>query len=145
MKYSLIALLTFSVLFLACSADEPQQQLDADLTLEQQVDRLIEQDEYQAALNLLEDEDRTDPEVLQLLEKTHLNYGLNSMSTFDPDQMRTRMNNALVQFAEVLRINPDNRVAREQIDQIMSIYEMMPDRSPDEEVLEELRDVGFNY
>ena len=33
------------------------------------------------------------------------------MNTFDQTEMRTRMNNALSQFTEVLKINPDNSAA----------------------------------
>ena len=54
------------------------------------------------------------------------------------------MNNALSQFTEVLRINPENSVAREQIQQILDIYATIPDRSPQEDVMEGLRDVGFD-
>jgi hypothetical protein len=71
------------------------------------VDLLIENNEYDTALSLLEGEDRNDPEIATLLEKIHLNYGLHSMNTFDETEMRTRMNNALTQFTEVLRINPE--------------------------------------
>ncbi len=115
------------------------------MSLYDQIELLIEQDEYESALSVLEEEDREDPEVQRLLEKTHLNYGLNSMNTFDESEMRSRMNNALVQFTEVLRINPNNSVAQEQIDQIMGVYATIPDRSPDEDVLEGLREVGMDY
>jgi len=138
-------LLLFLTMFAyACGSDE-QPQLDPNLPLSEQVDFLIEQNEYETALQILEGENEDDPEVRLLLEKTHLNYGLHSMSTFDPGEMRTRMNNALIQFAEVLKINPQNGVAREQIQQIMGVYATIPERSPDEEVLEKLREVGFDY
>lgn len=144
MKY-LITSLSILLLALSACANDETPQLDPYMPLSEQVDVLIGQNDYEAALSLLEDEDRDDPEVQTLFEKTHLNYGLYSMSTFDADQMRTRMNNALVQFTEVLRINPQNSVAREQIVQIMDVYATIPDRSPDEEVLEGLREVGFDY
>ncbi|REL38925.1 hypothetical protein DYD21_02935 [Rhodohalobacter sp. SW132] len=142
-RIAIFSILAISVTLISCGNDSPQ--LDSDLTLEQQVNILIEQDEYEDALDLLADEDETDPVIAELLEKTHLNYGLHSMNTFDADEMRTRMNNALMQFAEVLRINPQNAVAREQIDQIMGVYATMPDRGPDDEALEALRDVGYEY
>jgi hypothetical protein len=119
--------------------------VDENLPLPQQIDRLIEANEYETALELLRNMDTDDSEVRLQLEKTHLNYGLHSMNTFDQTEMRTRMNNALTQFTEVLRINPDNNVAREQIEQIMTIYETIPNRQPEPEVLEGLREVGFNY
>jgi len=131
------------VLFAACGEEGPDY--DPDMPIDGQVDLLIEQNEYESALNLLDNEDRSDPEIARLYEKTHLNYGLHSMNTFDATEMRTRMNNALTQFTEVLRINPENSVAREQIQQIMDIYDTIPDRRPDEEVLEGLRDVGLDY
>lgn len=108
------------------------------------IDYLIEQDEYEKALILLVDGDRSDPNIKLLLEKTYLNYGLYSMGILHGD-MRMRMNNALVQFTEVLRINPHNTIAREQIEQIMSIYSIIPGRLPEESTLRGLREIGFNY
>jgi hypothetical protein len=139
----------FSILFMvtlisACGQSN-NEVLDENLSLPQQIDQLIENDRYETALALLADEDRNDPEIRVLLEKTHLNYGLHSMNTFDQTEMRTRMNNALVQFTEVLKLNPDNSFAREQIEQIMAIYQTIPNRQPEPEVLEGLREVGFNY
>ncbi|MCC5940577.1 MAG: hypothetical protein JJU37_03480 [Balneolaceae bacterium] len=140
---------TFMFLLIAtfiASCGQPDSELiDENLPLSDQIDRLIENDRYETALSLLEGMDREDPEVLLQLEKTHLNYGLYSMNTFDQTEMRTRMNNALVQFTEVMRINPNNAMAREQIEQIMLIYETIPGREPEPEVLEGLREVGFNY
>jgi hypothetical protein len=144
LKSILTLLLILPFLFLACSGSD-NDQLNENLTLSEQIDRLIENNRYEAALDLLTDEDRGDTEIRTLLEKTHLNYGLHSMNTFDQTEMRTRMNNALVQFTEVLRLNPDNSFAREQITQIMAIYSTIPNREPEPEVLEGLREVGFNY
>lgn len=143
MKRSFLYLLTIGLLVAACGEESPEQNLD--MSIGDRVDLLIEQNEYEAALDLLSDEDKSDPEIARLYEKTHLNYGLHSMNTFDQTEMRTRMNNALSQFTEVLKINPDNTVAREQIQQIMDIYATIPNRSPEEDVLEGLRGVGFDY
>lgn len=143
MKRSFLYLLTIGLLVAACGEESPEQNLD--MSLGDRVDLLIEQNEYEAALELLSDEDKSEPEIARLYEKTHLNYGLHSMNTFDQTEMRTRMNNALSQFTEVLKINSDNTVAREQIQQIMDIYATIPNRSPEEDVLEGLRDVGFDY
>lgn len=143
MKRSFLYLLTIGLLVAACGEESPEQNLD--MSIGDRVDLLIEQNEYEAALDLLSDEDKSDPEIARLYEKTHLNYGLHSMNTFDQTEMRTRMNNALSQFTEVLKINPDNTLAREQIQQIMDIYATIPNRGPEEEVLEGLRDVGFDY
>ena len=144
MKSIPILSLLIPMLLLACTESE-NNRLNENLTLPEQVDRLIESNRYEEALVLLIDEDRGDIEIRTLLEKTHLNYGLHSMNTFDQTEMRTRMNNALVQFTEVLRLNPDNSFAREQISQIMAIYSTIPNREPEPDVLDGLRDVGFNY
>lgn len=142
LKRSFIYVFVFSLMLISCGEEAPDQNLD--MSLEDRINLLIEQNEYEAALETLSDKDRSDPEIARLLEKTHLNYGLHSMNTFDQTEMRTRMNNALTQFTEVLRINPDNTVAREQAQQILDIYATIPDRSPDEDVMEGLRDVGFD-
>lgn len=139
----IIPILYISLFIVACAEDRPE--VDPGMSVEQQINLLIDQDEYEAALHLLSEEDPEDPQISELREKTHLNYGLHSMNTFDSEEMRTRMNNALHQFTEVLRINPENSVAREQIEQIMGVYDTMPDRGPEEEVLEGLREVGFDY
>jgi len=126
----------------ACNPSEDES-IDTNLTLTKQIDLLIEENRYDRALEILNNEERDDPEIRSLLEKTHLNYGLYSMNTFDQTEMRTRMNNALSQFTEVLRLNPNNVVAREQITQILTIYDTIPNREPEPEVLEGLREVGF--
>ena len=140
----LITLLLLATL-ISCSNGEGDVEIDPNLTLSQQIDRMIDQNRYEAALELLQEEDPQNPDTRFLLEKTHLNYGLHSMNTFDETEMRTRMNNALLQFVEVLKLNPDNQIAREQIHQIMDIYSTIPDRQPDPDVLEALREVGFDY
>lgn len=142
MSLKLLPLLFAVFLFLSCSKSET---INEELSLSRQIDNLIEDNEYEEALFLLHNEDHSDPEIRTLLEKTHLNYGYHSMNTFDQTEMRTRMNNALTQFIEVLKINPENQTAREQIDQIMSVYATMPNRSPREDVLEGLRELGMNY
>jgi len=133
------------VTLISCSSDDGDVEIDPNLSLSEQIDLMIEQNRYEAALDLLEEEDPQNPDTRLLLEKTHLNYGLHSMNTFDQTEMRTRMNNALLQFTEVLKLNPENEVAREQIEQIMDIYSTIPDREPEPEVLEALREVGFDY
>lgn len=129
---------------ISCRQSEPEV-TDENLSLPEKIDQLIQMNEYETALSLLEDEDREDETIQQLLEKTHLNYGLHSMNTFDQTEMRTRMNNALTQFTEVLYINPQNDVARNNINQILAIYKTIPDRDPEPEVLEGLREVGIDY
>lgn len=144
MKLLKLSIPLFLLLLISCGKSEPEV-VDENLSLPQKIDQLIENNEYETALSLLSEEDPEDPTVQQLLEKTHLNYGLNSMNTFDQTEMRTRMNQALFQFTEVLRINPENQVARTNINQILSIYQTMPERNPEEKVLEGLREVGIEY
>lgn len=142
---TLTCIVLLAIFIQSCSSDESQPSINEDLTISEQIDLLIDNNDYETALDILEEMDQTDPEIQTLREKTHLNYGLHSMSTFDEAEMRTRMNNALIQFTEVIRINPQNSVAREQIEQIMAIYATIPNRQPEPEVLEGLRDVGFDY
>jgi hypothetical protein len=138
-------LLLFAIFLQSCGSDDSKPSIDESLSISEQIDLLIENNDYETALDILDDMDQDDPEIQTLREKTHLNYGLHSMSTFDQTEMRTRMNNALTQFTEVLRINPRNTVAREQIEQIMAIYATIPNRQPEPEVLEGLREIGFDY
>jgi len=142
---NLTCIVLLSIFIQSCSSDESQPSINEDITISEQIDLLIDNNDYETALDILEEMDQTDPEIQTLREKTHLNYGLHSMSTFDEAEMRTRMNNALIQFTEVIRINPENSVAREQIEQIMAIYATIPNRQPEPEVLEGLREVGFDY
>lgn len=140
-----LTLLIIAFFSQSCSGDDSRPAINNDLTINEQIDLLIENNDYETALEILEEMDQNNPEIQTLREKTHLNYGLHSMTTFDETEMRTRMNNALAQFTEVLRINPQNTVAREQIEQIMGIYATIPNRQPEPEVLEGLREIGFDY
>lgn len=138
MRYLIVILLSLSI---ACSNETPQN-------LSEQVDQLIAEDNYSEALSLLNDAEpaETDEDIETLKEKTHLNYGLYLEYRGPEDSsMRDRMTSALQQFIEVLKINPQNQEARSEIRQIMDIYETMPERSPGDEILTDLRELGFNY
>lgn len=134
-----IMVCVFLFLILACSGERSQNG-----NINEKIDYLIEENRYEEALVLLEGEDQSDPSIRTLKEKTHLNYGLYSMNTFDETEMRTRMNNALRQFTEVLKINSQNDVARNQIEQILQVYNTIPDRQPEDDVITGLREIGFN-
>lgn len=134
-----ITVFIFMLSVLACSGERPQYG-----NLNEKINYLIEDNRYEKALDILAEEDHEDPDVLMLLEKTHLNFGLYNMNTFDQTEMRTRMNDALRQFTEVLKINPRNDVARNQIEQILQIYNTIPDRQPEDDVIAGLREIGFN-
>jgi len=135
------SLILLSVLFISCSSSTPEN-------ISERVDQYIAEDNYEAALELLNNAnpDQTDADIAKLKEKTHLNYGLYLEYRGPEDSsMRDRMTSALEQFIEVLNINPDNEKARSEIQQIMGIYETMPDRSPGESIMEDLRELGFDY
>lgn len=138
MRYLLFSLL---LLFVACSADTPQD-------LPKRVDQLIAEDNYEQALNLLEDAEPgdTDTNLDTLKEKVYLNYGIFlEYRGEEDDGMRTRMTGALRQYIEVLKINPDNQKAISEVEQIMGIYSTMPDKSPGEDIMEDLQELGFDY
>lgn len=135
------SLILLSLLFVSCSSSTPEN-------ISKSVDQYIAEDNYQAALELLNnaDPDQTDADLTKLQEKTYLNYGLYLEYRGPEDSsMRDRMTSALEQFIKVLNINPNNEKARSEIQQIMSIYETMPDRSPGESIMEDLRELGFDY
>ena len=58
--------------------------------------------------------------------------------------MRDKINGALAQYVEVLKLNKNNEKAISEIEQILGIYSTFPDRGPDETILAELRNLGFN-
>jgi len=130
-----------AMLFVSCSSDTPKN-------LSKQVDQLISEDNYTQALNMLNNASAsdTDADIPKLKEKTHLNYGL-FLEYRGPKKssMRDRMTSALEQYIAVLKINSKNQKARSEIQQIMGIYKTMPDRSPGDDIISELNDLGFNY
>ena len=152
MKSVLSVLISLLLLGSACSSGADQSastsnepvMIPDDASATERIDLWIEANDYESALAWLEGQDSQDPSIQLLFEKTWLNYGLHNMITFDAQNMRTQMNNALRCFAEVLEINPQNQVARDQISQILGVYRTMPDRSPEPDVVERLATFGFN-
>lgn len=139
MKY-LLALFSI-LLFVSCSSEQPKN-------LSETVDQLIAEDNYPKALEYIEnaDPETTEADLDQLKEKTYLNYGLYLEYRGPEDSsMRDRMTSALEQYIEVLKINPKNEKARSEIQQIMGIYNTMPDRSPGDDIVAELNELGFDY
>lgn len=132
---------TLFLLFFIISCSNSDTQFD---TLEEHVDHLIEENRYEEAIEQIHSEADAGPTRDRLLEKAHLNYGFYNMNTFDGEEMRTRMNDALRQFIEVLRINPENAEARTRIEQILQVYDTMPDREPEPDVLNSLEEIGYN-
>jgi len=139
MRYFLM--LFAAILFVACSNDTPKD-------LSKQVDQLISEDNYSQALNMLNNANANDTkaDISQLKEKTHLNYGLYLEYRGPKDSsMRDRMTSALRQYIAVLKINSNNQKARSEIQQIMGIYNTMPNKSPGDDIISELNNLGFNY
>lgn len=139
MRYLFFSLI--AVLFISCANETPEN-------VAERVDQLIAEDNYTQALNILENTnaEETDANLSELKEKTYLNYGLYLEYRGPEDSsMRDRMTSALEQFIEVLKINPDNEKARTEIEQIMGIYETMPDKSPGDDIIGELNELGFDY
>lgn len=138
MRYLIAFLLLF---FVGCSGKTPKN-------LSKQTDQLIAEDKYEQALRMLNEANssQTDADLDMLKEKTHLNYGI-YLEYRGPEgsSMRDRMTSALKQYIAVLKINPDNEKARSEIQQIMGIYDTMPNRSPGDDIVQELRDLGFDY
>lgn len=139
MRY--LSLLFIVSLIISCSGKTPKD-------LSKRVDQLIAEDNYKRALTILNDADSTETaaDLPKLKEKTHLNYGLYLEYRGPEDSsMRDRMTSALEQYIAVLNINPNNQKARSEIQQIMGIYSTMPDKSPGEKILADLRELGFDY
>lgn len=127
--------------FMACGQQESTPQ---PKSLDEQITAFIQADEYDDAFALLQKQDENE-QVLRLKEKTHLNYGLFLVyKDADITSMRDKMNGALRQFIEVLRINPDNEKAVSEIEQILGIYSTFPNRQPEEDVLIDLKQLGFD-
>ena len=139
MRYLFLSIVT--LLFISCSSETPENVPD-------RVNQLIAEDNYTQALDILENADpqKTEADLTTLKEKTYLNYGL-YLEYRGPEEstMRDRMTSALEQFIQVLKINPDNKKARKEIQQIMGIYSTMPEKSPGEDIVAELNQLGFNY
>ena len=139
MRY--LSIFIVALLFIGCSGNTTEN-------LPEHIDQLIAEDNYTEALSLLNgaDPNDTDADLPKLKEKTHLNYGLYLEYRGPEDStMRDRMTSALEQYIAVLKINPENQKARKEINQIMGIYSTMPEKSPGEEILAELRKLGFDY
>ena len=127
---------------LAACAETKKEDMNTK-SLAEKVDFFLENDQYADALTLLNSQEKSE-EVMTLKEKTHLNYGLFlEYRDSNVTNMRDKMNGALAQYVEVLKINPDNEKAVSEIEQILGIYSTFENRKPDEDVAEELRKLGF--
>lgn len=126
------------LLLTACSSDKPKD-------IKETVNQFIFQDEYEQALQIVNEADpsKTNADLALLREKVHLNYGLYLEYRGEEGMsMRSRMTGALRQYIKTLQINPNNQKARAEIKKIMSIYATMP-QSPGGEILRDLQKLGF--
>ena len=149
MKSTILFIIIFlSLIFTGCEQKAQQKQEAApdlsSMSLSEEIDYYISQDQYETALTRL-DEEEVDQGILMLKEKVHLNYGIHIVYNADPSQMRENANNGLRQFIKVLDINRSNDKAVSEIEQIMGIYATCPDRSPAEDVMDDLKRLGFKY
>lgn len=133
-----ILLFSFFAFALIASCSESEN----ELTLEQQVDNLIAEGQFEEAHILLDEQEESEGIAAQK-EKVHLQHGIHLIYNAEPASMRENANNALREFIAVLEINPKNEKARAETEQILSIYRTFPDRKPAEDVLEKLEELGF--
>ena len=125
------------------SSEEQNSTLSSTVDIALQIDKLVAEDKYTEALELLEGQPDS-PEILTLKEMTHLNYGLFlEYRDANVTNMRDKMNNALREYVKVLRINQDNEKAISEIEQILGIYATFGNRAPAEDVVADLEEFGF--
>ena len=125
------------------SSEEQNSTLSSTVDIALQIDKLVAEDKYTEALELLEGQPDS-PEILTLKEMTHLNYGLFlEYRDANVTNMRDKMNNALREYVKVLRINPDNEKALSEIEQILGIYATFGNLAPAEDVVADLEEFGF--
>ena len=142
---SILGISVLSISFMSCSSSSEEQNstLSSTVDIALQIDKLVAEDKYTEALELLEGQPDS-PEILALKEMTHLNYGLFlEYRDANVTNMKDKMNNALREYVKVLRINPDNEKAISEIEQILGIYATFGNRAPAEDVLADLEEFGF--
>ncbi len=142
---SILGISVLSISFMSCSSSSEEQNstLSSTVDIALQIDKLVAEDKYTEALELLEGQPDS-PEILALKEMTHLNYGLFlEYRDANVTNMKDKMNNALREYVKVLRINPDNEKAISEIEQILGIYATFGNRAPAEDVVADLEEFGF--
>ena len=142
---SILGISVLSISFMSCSSSSEEQNstLSSTVDIALQIDKLVAEDKYTEALELLEGQPDS-PEILTLKEMTHLNYGLFlEYRDANVTNMKDKMNNALREYVKVLRINPDNEKAISEIEQILGIYATFGNRAPAEDVVADLEEFGF--
>lgn len=146
---SYLPILALLITLTACGGEsgaESSTSMPEPENMAQAIDQHIKNDNYPAALELLNEADPNKVANLEMLkEKVHLNYGLFLEYRGENQSMRDRMTGALRQYVKTLQINPDNEKARSEIKQIMGIYQTMPGKTVPEDITNNLQELGFNY
>lgn len=142
LKRILLLSVITSGLITACSQEKSESAMSQDMTLDQQITQMITDAKFDEAMTILDGKPLS-PEVTDLKEKVHLQHGIYLIYNSDPSQMKENANRALREFIAVMKINPENEKARAETDQILGIYRTFPDRQPAEDVLEQLKELGF--
>jgi tetratricopeptide (TPR) repeat protein len=122
----IIASAAILVFFTGCSgeAESTDPTYVPEGTTVEQVQFLVDANRFEEALDILRD--ATDDETtIVLLRDTHLHYGNWLMYHADTIHMTDRMPKALRHFRRVLELDPGNRTARSNIEQIEGIYRQM--------------------
>ncbi|MCH8568111.1 MAG: hypothetical protein LAT67_07600 [Balneolales bacterium] len=115
----------------ADTASTDRNQVIPDGTIAEQVQFLVDHDRYEEALNKLKNEDSSSPEIMQMKRDTHLHYGNWLMYHAETIHMTERMPMALAHFRKVLEMDPENRQARANKQQIIDIYNQLGRPVPD--------------
>ncbi len=114
----LLMLLALPLLAVSCSDPEPQ-------TLEAKVADLMDQNEYEAALEMLAGADDDPARIEALRIQVHLAYANYLTHEADHLAMGARMATALRHFRRVAELDPGNSQAQTHIELIEGIYEQM--------------------
>jgi hypothetical protein len=94
-------------------------------TTQEQVQFLVDADRYTEALDILREQDSDEPEIRTMQRDVHLLYGVWLVDHAQNMDMRVNMPEALRQFRRVLELDPDNRIAQANIQQIETIYKSL--------------------
>jgi tetratricopeptide (TPR) repeat protein len=118
----LILILLFVVT--ACSSEKtsPENAPVPEGSLSQQIQFLVDNNRFDEALDKLRKEDASETRIIVMIRDTHLLYGNWLMYHAETIHMTERMPKALRHFRRVLEIDPNNRTARSNIEQIEAIY-----------------------
>jgi hypothetical protein len=167
MKILVPSLALFSLVFISCNNQQETANETASVKTEVVLDennvedsivKLIDNNEFDRALNWLNTMDTTSSEINHLLQRVHLNYGLGLMNmtvtTMSQGKtpaggMNTNMYAAMRQFLAAYHLGPGHEaanVAQAQLQTIMSVYSTMPDRldAIPGGIRDSLRTIGFS-